>query len=872
MKNRFKKTPFFGALILKFFLPRSDSEFLLEDFRSVYCEKRDSKGRISAWLWFWRQVFKTAPRFFVHSVNLSFDMFKNYLKIAIRNLKRQKIYTFINISGLALGMACCLLILLWVQNELNFDKFHKNAENIFEIRGKVKMGNLIGFTGAPLPMGETLKEEYPEVVEAARLHPLVLVVKKYNDPLKHRAIFTDPSFFNIFSFKIKKAQSSNYLQKKNEVIITESTAKRHFGSEEPIGQSLSILINGTYKDFLITGVIENFPNNSSIKGDLLINIVNIYGDILHNWNTEKNWSTDKKLGIFVKLNNKNFAGELENNFPDFLKKHTPEENITYHLQPLVDYHLKGDGSWIMRGSSSPVLSYILSGIAFFVLITACFNFMNMAIGSSSARTKEIAVRKVVGADKNSLVKQFLLGALTQSFFALLAGVLLTYLFLPTFNSLANKTLNIKHLAGLEAIGIIVILTVLTGILAGSYPALVLARFKSVDLLRKKFGVSRKNLLTKLLIILQFTISIFLIVSTLFLNKQYKFMINKNLGYSPETVILVTTENIRDLPGRGKTFFTNLKSNLLKYSDIESICRSTRDLTSGYGGSLSYKKEGNIQKISFNRIDEDYLKTLGINIIEGRNFSIDYSSDLSKSVIVNERFVKEFDVRNPIGKRFSEIFQVEDENRDYTIVGVTNDYHSGSLHYSIRPVYHQFLVDGGGMFIYIKIKPGDFQSTISRIKKEFNKTAPYLPFTYSFLDELLIEKYSMEERWNKIVNYSSFFAILIACSGLFGLTLLTIVKRTKEITIRKVLGASIISILRLIQKEFVLLVIAANIFAWPVSYFAVKKVFRNFAYSIPLDFIPFVIAGVSAALLASLIIGILTFKSALANPVDNLRDE
>ena len=659
----------------------------------------------------------------------------------------------------------------------------------------------------------------------------------------------------------------------NNVVLTRSLAERLFENPDPTGSFLSVFINGKYRDLIVSGIIKDFPQNSSIKGDLLINIRNVFGKDIFDW------KGSQRLAVFIQLSDKKHAEKLETAIPSWIKKYKDPENFKFSLQPLTGYHLKAVTSSVMVGESTPSISYIFTGIAFFVLIIASFNFTNLAIGRSTTRTKEIGVRKVLGAEKKQLINQFLFESVLQSFIALAAALLVSIFFLPVFNSLSEKSLSIYSLLNIKSIVTILTITILTGVLAGIYPSIVLSRFQSNELFRKKYNLSRKNIPTKSLILLQFSISIFLIITTIFLNNQYKFMLKKDMGYSTDNVLMIPVPNAPELPNKGKALLTNLKTNLKRHKNIVSVSGTEYDLTSYYPGILVNSYERVI--MFFNTVDSEYLKTLDVKLLDGRNFSYENPADLRESVIVNETFVKELDIKNPLGKKFSEFIKENEKdsellkdgfNKNHRIIGVVKDFHVSSLHDPIRPTFLTFSGEQYYRYILIKIHPENIQSTIGIIKKEFNNTAPFVPFIYTFLDEALSEKYNSEKRWSSIVNYSSLFAILIACSGLFGLTLLTISRRLKELSIRKVLGASTTGLVRLIQRDFITLVAIANIIGWPAAYFAVDKIFRNFSFKIPIGPLPFIIAGFAVTLIAFITIGVISIRAASVNPVENLRYE
>ena len=858
------KLPQVTAWLFSRFIPFRDRDSFLYDMEEVYRSIYEKRGRFQAGMWVRLHLFKSIPLFINALIYWSFVMFKNYFKTAFRNLMRNRIISVINIAELAVGIACCILIILFIQDEISYDRFHERVDNIFEVYGKLEIGNFQMLTGAPIPMGKSLEEELPEVINSVQIHNADLAVKTGENIFREKVIFTEPSFFNVFSFKKEYPQSGDLLTGSNEVVITESLAKKYFGESHTDGRSVSVLINGEYKDFIVSGVLKDFPPNSSIKADMLLNIENIYGDILDDWNSQR------FVGIFVQLKEKNTVSFIEEKIPSLVDKHMEQEGFKFYLQPLTDYHLHAKHSMVMKDDSSLTLSYILGGIALFVLLIACFNFMNLSIGNSAARTKEIGVRKVIGAHKKHILRQFVSESLIQSFFALIFALVLIVIFLPTFNFLSRKSIDLSQILNVGIIGSVVILTLIAGLIAGSYPSVFLSRFKTVELFRDKLNISGRKILTKSLIVIQFSISIFLIITTLFLNKQYSFMTGKSLGYSCDNVIVVPVQNSSDFADGGKTILTAVKEKLRKYREIESMSGSTYELSQYFSGTLLEDKEDKRNIVLNNSVDKEFMYTLKIDLIEGRNFSDDFPADRELSVIVNETFVKQFNVENPIGRKFSEFFK--NPIKDYRIIGVIKDFHSESLHNPIRPTFLKFSGGSNYQYIYFRIDPERIQFALSAIKKELNDVAPSIPFLYNFLDDLIEERYESERRWSSIVKYSSFFAVLIACSGLFGLTMLTLVKRSKEISIRKVLGASIFGLLNLIQREFILLVGIANIIAWPAAYFTVKKIFENFAYKAPVSPIPFISAGLIAVSVAVFTISSITLKRAGKNPVEYLRSE
>ncbi len=793
-------------------------------------------------------------------------MYKNFLIVALRNLRSNKLNTLINIFGLGTAIACILLSFLFVRDELSFDRFHTNIDNIFEV--KMVLALPVG-RAVTLPKARTavdLVNQFPEVIHGVRMEKQNSIVKLKDKIFEEQALATDPSFFDMFTFPLKFGEGTHILRGPDSVVLTEPMALKYFGTENPVGKTLPIRLADEFSDFVITGVLKEPPTSSSLDFDFLLNLEKIYGSSLNDPQTQGN------LTCFIQLENRNQAKPLQQKFVttiDLPVQKRFSKNSGHLLQSFADYHLRGEfGSHVLTQESTISYSLILAAISLLVLIIACFNFMNLSIGQASTRIKEIGVRKVLGAQRKQLVKQFWLESLIHSFLSLMIGLMMAELFIPAFNRLSQKNLSLDVFSSEWTIAFSIGLVFAVGIAAGSYPALFLSKFSSVDLFRGKMKLSRKSSFSRSLIVFQFGISIFLIISTIFIYKQKAYMLNRNLGYENDQVVLLPLKNLTRTFRRDAAFLSTLKNKLLAYDMIQGVSSSTYNLTEGWMGTYFNKSSGEPSLIVYNHVDHDFIPTLGIKLIAGRNFSTEYPSDLEESIIINESFARMLEVESPIGHHLSEFFTTDSNQQ---IIGVAQDFHSQSLH---DPIYPAFMSMTGmeHNYVFIKVKGDRLREAIPTIRKEFTALAPQVPFDYSFLDEEVARQYMREEHWVRMVEYASLFAILIACSGLFGLTLQVIFLRTREIGIRRVLGASARHILLLINREFIWLVLLANIIAWPAAYFTMSVVLRNYSFRVTLAPWVFLVSGLIALLMAAVTVSIHVIQAVRAKPSETLKYE
>ena len=792
-------------------------------------------------------------------------MFKNYLKIALRNIKRHKGYSFITITGLAIGMTCTILILLWVQDELSFDRFHKNGDYLYRVIQDIQFtDHRTHWAITQGPLGPSLKEDFPEIVDFTRISYREFRFKYADNVFDEGACMADNSILQMFTFPLVQGDPKTALIKPNNIVLSEEMAEKYFGEENPIGKTLKA--NDRY-DFHVTGVFKKIPTNSHLQFDFLIPFIfgRELGYTVDTWNNS-GFSTYLMLAKTASVEN------VVEKISDYLQtKPTLEENSKLTLQPLKRVHLyshydfdfgHGDIKYVM----------IFSVVALFILLIACFNFMNLATARAGNRAKEIGMRKIVGAYKRNIIYQFLGEAIFLSVVALFFSLILVELLLPTFNTLSGKELSLNFSSNpLTLIGLIGI-SLITGFISGSYPALVLASYKPVEIFKGVGGTTnvagsgkKGSIFRKVLVVSQFAISIMLFIGTIVVYNQLTFMRNKKLGYEKEHLLMSRMRG--DMPQQ----FEAVKNELLKNPDILNVTAVASPPTYGYVFSNTlwhWKGQKPDEEILFrcNLINYDYFKAFGLELVAGRPFSKEFPTD-TNAVIINETAMRAMGLENPVGKRlayFDGEFNIE-------IIGIVKDYHFRSLHQRIEPQILILSTDATRL-LCTRILATDIARTIKEVEQVWKTFAPAFSFEYNFLDESLDNLYRSEMRISKIFRYFTALAIFISCLGLFGLASFMAEQRTKEIGVRKVLGASVPGIVLLLSKEFGKWVLVANIIAWPIAWYAMSKWLQNFAYRTNITWTTFIISAGIALLIALLTVSYKSIKAALANPVESLRYE
>jgi putative ABC transport system permease protein len=849
--------PFLGEKILKWFFSPHETEALLGDFEEIYLDLFFSKGRARARFWYWTQIILLFPPFLKDSIFWSKEMVKNYLKVALRNIKKSKIYSFVNVLGLSVGMACCFLIFLYIQHELSYDRFHEKSDRIYRITTEWQIeGQAQIHETAAAPIAPALLNDFPGVHEAVRMRRTGAVLNHNSKSfVESRVYLVDPSFFDVFNFPLIQGNPDTALKRIHSIVLTEKTVEKYFRNENPIGKTLTF---ENRFDLEVTGIAQNAPSNSYIDFDFLIPFGAI--NSFSNYNYLESWSS-WNFQTYLLLQKDFSPSELEEKSSAFIKKYRGQDSTNpqrFHLQPLTKINLETSGK----------LKYIyfFSAIAAIILILACINFMNLSIARSSTRVREIGMRKVIGAYRHQLVKQFLGESIVLAFVALPLAILFAHVTLPAFNALLKTQLKSDYFQNFPFLVGILGITLLVSLISGSYPALYLSGFQPVRSMRGELkSGARVTRFRSLLVVFQFATSIILIICTLAVHHQMRFIHNRNLGFNKDFVVNVP---LYDSALRQKTEY--IKHELLANPDILSVTSSSFSPGSYPNQSVDWegRKEDEELMMAWYSVDYDFIRTYEMEIIEGRDFSKESPSDIQSAYVLNEAAVKAFGWEYAVGQGF----MVEKAGFSMgTVVGVMKDFHFASLHQDIKPLA-LVLEPEGGYQLSLKISSKSMNPTLSFIEKKFKEFAPSAPFSYSFVDDEIAEMYMEEERLGKLINSFSVIAILIACLGLLGLASFAINRRIKEIGIRKVLGASVPAIIILLSKDFTSLVVVANVIAWPVAYYGMNRWLQNFAYRIGLSWWLFVLSALLALLTALLTIGFHAIKAALANPVNFLRYE
>ena len=806
-------------------------------------------------------------------------MFKNYLKVALRNLWKSKSFSAINILGLAVGLATCLLIVLYVVDELSYDRYNQKAERIFRVDSDIRFG------GADLHlavnsdlMGYTLKKDYPQVEEYTRVYASSgsKLVRKGSQFIEEQNVaHVDSTFFNVFTLPVLEGDTKSALNEPNTVVITESTAEKYFGTIHSLGK----IIEADKTPYKVTAVIKDVPKNSHFHLDFLFSMDNVEYDwgnyMSHNFQTY----IVLRKGTDYKAFEKNFKTVIEKyvlpQARQFIQVNSMEEfekagnKLVYSLTPLLHIHLRSDRFPELSTNGNIQYVYIFSAVAFFVLLIACINFMNLSTARSANRAKEVGVRKVLGTERKTLVAQFLIESTVTVIIALVLALGIAALVLPLFNDIAAKSLSITELISLRILPFLVLLPIVVGLLAGSYPAFFLSRFRPIEVLKGNVSAGfKKSGLRNALVVFQFAISIILIMGTIIVYSQLRYIQTKNLGFNKDQVLIINgtgaLDNKVDAFKNEVLNMPGVKSGTL--SGFLPVSNSSRNDNAFSNEAVMDSKNGlNMQGW---RVDYDYIKTMGMEIVKGRSFSREFGSD-STAMIINETAAKFFNFKDPVGKK---IYTYDNDNKliSFNVIGVVKNFNFESLRQSIGPLC-MVLGRSTGLASF-KVNTTNIKGLIGEIENRWKSMAPGMPFSYRFLDESFDEMYRAEQRVGKVAITFAILAIIIACLGLFGLVTYAAEQRIKEIGIRKVLGASVRGIVQLLSKDFLLLVLIAFIIAAPVSWYFMRKWLEDFSYRVNIEWWVFVLAGSIALLIALVTICFQAVKAALANPVKNLRTE
>lgn len=789
-------------------------------------------------------------------------MIRHYIKLAFRNLIRQKTYSIINIMGLALGMGCAILVIIYVKDDLNFDKSHKNINEIYRVIAETTEGSEKVFSSRnPIPIATALKDEFPEIINSTRYDAIgEFFDVKYEDKIfKDYAAVADSNFFDVLTFNFIEGNSKTALRNPHDVVLTKEMAKKYFGKKSALGKVLNI----RNTDFTVAGVIDDFTFNTHIYFQYLISYSYWFEDVgmpSNIWRTPGPACTS-----YLLLQKGSDYKSLERKIDGVVNKYAPESTMKLSLQAFKKIHLyssfiRNDGSNFAAGNIKDL--YTFSALGIFLILIACINFMNLATARSLAKSREVGVRKVMGAHRKQLIKQFIGEALVPAVIAYIIAMLGVEFLLKGFNDLALRNLSINYL-DINLLLYLLTLIVLTALISGSYPAFMLSRFHPVKVL-SSFSQSGKkgSALRKVLVVLQFSISIFLIIGTIIINKQINFIKNQDLGWDQHNLVNIHV---------GSDFNNNwetIREELLSYPDIVDVSKDASLPVFIADPETNFEWEGKTpdQNVSlfWYVCGYEYFKTFKMEIINGRSFSRDFVSD-SSNFILNEEAVKAIGLQNPVGKRFS-IRSLKGE-----IIGVVKNFHQTSLHNKIQPLVLS-MPPRGGYNLAVRIKPENVDKTVEYLTEIWQKYGPGTPIQLDFMEEWVDNLYQNEKRDRKIFNIFSMMAIFISCLGLFGLASYITEQKSKEIGIRKTLGASIGAVVVLLSKEFSKWVLLSNIIAWPAIWYFMNKWLQNFEFKIEMSWWIFVTGGIIALLIALITVSTKTFQAAIQNPVDTLRYE
>jgi putative ABC transport system permease protein len=778
-------------------------------------------------------------------------MLNNYFKVAIRNILRFKWYSFINIVGLAVGMACCILIMLWVIDELSYDDFHENGKYIYRV-----VQENSGVTSPPF--AATLKEELPEIIEATRFRDRGKVLAKYKTKsfARDKLSLTDPSFFDIFSFPLVKGDPAVALSDPRSILLTEEACKKYFSDKDPIGETITI--DGKF-EFHVTGVLGNIPRPSNFDFDMLANFTflkDLWVEDLNDWE-------DFSYYNFV-LTRKNIdLNNVNRKINEIYDRHSPDNIRSLHLQPLADIYLHN-----VSGEGGPIVTvYIFSAIALIVLLIACLNFINLTTARGIKRAREIGVRKTVGAYRSSLVLQFILESVLMAILAVIISIICVEVFLPTFNSITGKNLYINPVGNLFFWGSIAGITLFTGLLAGIYPALYFSSINPAKALKVSLlkGTKTRTPLRKILVVCQLSLSIILILFTFSIHRQLAFVKTAELGYLKDNIIYLTTtsdEVMKIAPG----FEELMKNPGIKSATITGNLPGLME-SSSTKVNWEGKNPGEQVRMEIIYAGYDFHETFGLEMAEGRFYSYEFPSDLESGYVVNESAVKAMSLTNKsaIGASFSLY------DKKGIIVGILKDFHSRSFHHEIAPLIVK-LSPYPNDHLCFRLHPENTAATLKFMKDVWQKYAPDYPFDYSYFGETIDGLYGTEQRMINIFSSFAFLAIFISCLGLFGLASFITEQRTKEIGIRKIFGAPVFHIIGLLSKEFLVLTVLAVFISWPIGYFAIDRWLQNFAYHTNVEGKIFFMAGAMALLITIAAVSYQAIKAARTNPAETLNYE
>ncbi len=810
-------------------------------------------------------------------------MFENFFKVAIRNILRQRVYSLINILGLAIGLSCSLLIMVFVMHELSYDQFHAKKDRIYRLCVKGKIGEAemnMAFTS--VPTGPAFDQEFPEIIESVRLEKWNDVLFRYGEKIfvEDDLLWADSGFFKVFDFRLISGQPDQVLAEPRSIVLTETMAKKYFGDEEAVGKSINMGSDTT--EYRVTGIAQDPPENSHLDFNFIASFHSLGKAkstfwLSHNLSTYFLMEDGVDIGLLEEKMQPvmlKYVGPEVEQFLGIQLEQFVEAGNSYgmYLQPLSDIHLNPEVQQSMKAPHEKKYIYIFSLIAVFILVIACINFMNLSTARSANRSREVGLRKVMGSTRKLLVGQFLLESICISLVALIFGLVILEMLLPAFRNLVHLKLSVNYFDNPVVIPSLVILVFLVGLLSGSYPAFYLSSFRPIAVLSGKLATGMKTgWLRGILVVMQFTISIGIVIATMVVLKQVNYLLKKDLGYETEQMV-----SIQRAEALGKEHIQTFKQELANIPGVVASTNSTM-LMGDPNNSNSYMIEGQPFENSYILwtvwTDFDYAETFGLELVKGRFLSEEFASD-STNVVVNEAAVRSFHMEDPLSIRIIQPGRTPEERIFHQIVGVVKDFHFASLHSPIEPfvmIHKDEDWDWGG-YLTVRLETENLPSTLGEIEKIWKKFTNDQPMEYSFLKEDLAAKYGEEKRTGGIFGIFSILAILVACLGLLGLSSYSAEQRTREIGVRKVMGATVSNIVRLLSKETILLILISAAISVPVAWISMGNWLESFAFRIRMDPFIFILAFLGALFIALLTVSIQAINAALANPSDSLRYE
>lgn len=820
----------------------------------------------------------------------SIAMIRNYIKIAWMNMKKNKFFTFINIFGLSAGLACCMLISLYIVNEISYDKYQRNADDIYQLGTIfVQQGKETKMPSTPAPMGKTMQMEYAQVVQSARLLPLfaddkTLIQYKSNNQTpasfyETGGCIADSTFFKMFTYDFIEGTQATALDNPKTVVLSEEIAKKIFGNQPALNKVIHISSNTNGEnDYLVTGVFRPIRKPSHINCRFFLSL---RGGAMDAYIAERgtNFVNNNMFYTYLQLKPGSDKKILQAQFPAFIEKYAGNDlkamgvGKKMFLTALKDIHLRSGMNNNVTPPGSLTYLYILASIALFTLLIACINFMNLSTARSSKRSAEVGIRKVLGAERSSLISQFLGESVLISLVAFVFALAITMFMLPAFNSVSGKNLSLSIYDDGLTIIIFIAVAIVAGLLAGSYPAFYLSSFKPVKVLKGKLTNSLAVVsLRKGLVVFQFIISVVLIIASIVISKQMSFLRSADLGFTKDQQLIIPLRS-----ETAKKIYPSLKTEIAKLSQVENVGASNYNPGIFNPSDNLYYKDGqtmnDAKRTRANTVDVSYLRTLGVQPLAGRLFSEEYPADTGFRVILNETAIKQIGFKNAqdaVGKNV--YFDFQGKNYAFEIIGVLKDFHFEDMHLPITPYGYNLSMGNDFNYLLVHSKPGNIASLLKTIETKWHALNPNEPFEYSFLDEDFQRNYEADSRLSSIVAYFTLIAIIISCLGLFALATFSAEQRIKEIGVRKVLGASVAGIVALLSKDFLKLVIIAIVVATPIAWYVMYRWLQDFAYRVNINWWEFVLAGIIAVVIAIITISYQAIKAALANPVKSLRTE